>query len=242
MLSVIITAHNEGDYLLNSIRSVTNSKKIHQIQIVIVADNPNPQTKEILASVGHEQYLVNFNDVALSRNFGVSKCSYDHILILDGDDAIDPLFIEKYFNNMRSNNNIIFHPEFIIYFDEKKLIKNIRRQFNVNKNILWQLAFENIWTSCVAAHKEVFLKVPYRNGNTYDEEIIYGFEDWTWNRDTLDNFFTHKILKDSYSFVLVRSDSNSTRSAVNLKIPSPTELFVRESLKYKLLKWNTYSK
>lgn len=99
MISVIITAYNVEPFIAQAIRSVL-AQTHNDIECVIVEDCSTDNTiAEIKrASIGDKRVrLVQNNEnmgAGASRRRGIEAANGDYILLLDGDDWIEPDFIE----------------------------------------------------------------------------------------------------------------------------------------------------
>lgn len=221
----MINAHNEGEYLLEAIESVEENLAGFESQIIVIIDNGDEKTKRIFETLRFEKYEVTFSDVAQARNFGIKKCNYEWISVLDADDLWGGGFIEKFISISEKSTSGVYHPELAVYFKDKEQAEFIRRHLpskDIDREVL---AFENLWTSGVIANREVFLSVPYFAGDTYNENELYGYEDWTWSREILSAGFEHLVISETSHFIRVRDNSNTTRTLKTGKIPLPTELF-----------------
>lgn len=103
MVSVVITAYNVGEYVEQAIQSVLNQTH-KDLECVVVLDQPTDNTEEVVEAIAKtdERVIIVKNGqnvgAGLSRRVGVSKCSGDYVLFLDGDDWLDEDFIEKLYN------------------------------------------------------------------------------------------------------------------------------------------------
>lgn len=95
-ISVVITAYNVEAYIKEAIDSVLN-QTYKNIEIVVVNDKSTDSTPEILNSYGDKIIVVN-NTINMgagySRKVGSETATGEYILLLDGDDWLNPDFIE----------------------------------------------------------------------------------------------------------------------------------------------------
>ena len=117
-LSIIIPVFNEETTILEILNRVNVLKKICQIEIIVVNDGSNDNSKKILES--NSQYYSKFID--LKKNSGKGKaviegiksCKCDYILIQDADLEYDPQDIVTFIEENSNNNfDIIMGSRFI---------------------------------------------------------------------------------------------------------------------------------
>jgi glycosyltransferase involved in cell wall biosynthesis len=85
-------AKNEEDCIANAINSVKDLVD----EIIVVDTGSTDKTKEIAESFGAKTYNFNWNDdFSSARNFSLSKCTSEWILILDCDETIAKKDCEK---------------------------------------------------------------------------------------------------------------------------------------------------
>jgi glycosyltransferase involved in cell wall biosynthesis len=92
-LSVIITAFNEGDYLLEAVRSV-QSQTFANLEIILVDDGSRGHTKEVIDSLANEPRLRIIRQAnqgpSAARNTGLLAAASEYVGFLDGDDLWYP--------------------------------------------------------------------------------------------------------------------------------------------------------
>lgn len=101
MISVIITAYNVAEYIEQSINSALN-QTYSDIEVIVVLDKPTDNTAEIVKSIDNPKIKVIENQVnigaGLARRKGIQEAQGEYILLLDGDDWLEPQFIENLYN------------------------------------------------------------------------------------------------------------------------------------------------
>jgi glycosyltransferase involved in cell wall biosynthesis len=93
ILSVIITAFNEGDFLLEAVRSI-QGQTFTDWEIILVDDGSTGRTQEVVASLVNEpgvKVIRQVNQgVSAARNSGLKIARGKYVGFLDGDDRWHP--------------------------------------------------------------------------------------------------------------------------------------------------------
>ena len=91
--SIIVTCHNEQNYLINSLASVRNNIDFHlasfsdvNYEILLILDSPDVLTKSIAENWVKENefgriVLTNNRDIGMSRNLGIKNAQFDLIFL-----------------------------------------------------------------------------------------------------------------------------------------------------------------
>lgn len=100
MISIVITAYNVEKWIEQAVRSALE-QTYKDLEVVVVEDCPTDGTGEILAKLQEEypeklRIIKNEKNVGagMSRRIGITAAKGERFLLLDGDDWIDPDFIE----------------------------------------------------------------------------------------------------------------------------------------------------
>lgn len=231
-LTAIVTAHNEGHFLLSALSSVRrNFSQVGKIdyEILISLDRADHLTTKIAktfaANNANCQIITHdFGDVGKARQSSLSKSSFDYVAFLDGDDVFGDFWLKSVTREARKNKDIIWHPDLTIYFDSE--IRSVRKNVDGTKKKFRKdfLIFENFWTSTFVTPKHIMESVPMKGGNTYDQGNPYAYEDWSWFRDTVSLGYKHGVIKKTVNFVRLKVNSNTTRTLSLGKRPWPTNI------------------
>lgn len=101
MVSIIITAYNVEKYIEQSIKSALSQTygSWSEMEVVVVLDKPTDNTTEIVKTIKDSKLRIIENEenvgAGLSRRKGIENALGDWILLLDGDDWLEPEFVEK---------------------------------------------------------------------------------------------------------------------------------------------------
>lgn len=240
--SIIVTCHNEQNYLINSLASVRNNIGFHlasfsevSYEILLILDSPDVFTKSIAENWVKENefgriILTNNRDIGMSRNLGIKNAQFDLIFLLDGDDCWGLSWLKQSIIHFINNPTIaILHPELVLY--KSLSIDAVRRHIETNDPDFdpWILSFENLWTSSIACPRSGFDLVTFPNGSTHPSNL-FAYEDWSFFRESCEIGIPHFVIPRTVHLVNHRTNSNTTISYASRQYPWPSRLF------YNLLK------
>ena len=86
--SIIIPLYNKEKDILDTLKSVLNQSHT-DFEIIIVNDGSTDDSERVIKTLVDERikYFSKQNEgVALTRNYGVNKAKYEHVVFLDADD------------------------------------------------------------------------------------------------------------------------------------------------------------
>ena len=109
-VSVIIPLYNQGQYLLEALRSVREST-YPNIEIVVINDcSTDPETNQIFEDLEGVVKVRQPRNRGLpaTRNLGIESSTGHFIMPLDSDDKIHPLYIEKAVNALVNNPEVAY--------------------------------------------------------------------------------------------------------------------------------------
>ncbi len=209
-VSCVINAHREGNILFPTIRSVRRAVEYAQscglqADIHIVVDNPDSITKEIVAREQAKApdlikaHQVNFKDLAFSRNFAASQSTSKYMAFVDGDDLWSRNWVvDSFVMAERSKNPIVLHPEYNIFFGDETCHVFNHVDMDDSDFEMESLYRMNYWTALSFAETEIYSQYPYKKNTILDG---FGYEDWTWNFETISADIKHKVVKGTVHFI-----------------------------------------
>ncbi|MDD5689915.1 MAG: glycosyltransferase family 2 protein, partial [Caldisericia bacterium] len=110
LVSIIITAHNQEEFLEDCLNSFYNQKTTHPYELILIDDNSKDNTEKLIKEkypeVGY--FKVNYNNACQTRNYGLSKANGDYVGWFDGDDYPADNYIEGLANELDRNKKINF--------------------------------------------------------------------------------------------------------------------------------------
>jgi hypothetical protein len=216
-ISVSLFCHDEGQMIKNAWNSILSNiiecnKFItnFEFEINIVVDSGDFETYNTIRNLKKFKYNlieVTTNDLGINRNIAVNKSKYEMIAFIDADDIWGKSWVSRamHMSNKKRDKNIIYHPESIIYFGNEA-------EFFIQKSnsIIHALDIRsaNIWTSSIICSRAILEVFPYKSKQNIE---YFDYEDWEWNRRTLESSIDHKVVPDTVHFVRKRLNSLSNR-------------------------------
>lgn len=209
-VSCVINAHREGGYLHRSIKSALKNISFaekHGIQcgLIIILDNPSADTVEIADSLQQKNsdtiriVSCDYGDLSESRNRAVIEAEGEFVAFLDGDDLWGESWISSaYIKAKKLNSESVIHPQYNIYFSKTDC--HVMEHVSQGDSSFFPEFFheQNYWTSLSFASKKIYLDFPYKRNDISD---YFGYEDWTWNCETVQSGITHAIATNSIHFI-----------------------------------------
>lgn len=200
-ISVITPVYNINAVFMQTALSVL-SQSLKGFEWVIVDDGSTcAETKMLLERLSLQDnrlrvisHLKN-KGLPTARNTGISNSSSDFLFFIDGDDLIDPTFLEKAYLFLSKNKEYAFANSYVVGFGAQDYKWN--GGFHEGSLFLK----ENRNTSCFMARREVFEQVQF------NEEMTDGCEDWDfWLHAASKGFWGYTI--PEYLFFYRRSETN----------------------------------
>lgn len=101
MVSIIVTAYNVGEFIEKAVRSALGQTvgMSCDLEVLVVEDCSTDDTLEVLGRIDDKRLRVVRNaenvGAGMSRRRGVEECRGGWVLFLDGDDWLEPRFVER---------------------------------------------------------------------------------------------------------------------------------------------------
>ncbi len=237
LLSVIITAHDEGlllhKTLLSLKRALAHLKSI-DYEVILHIDNGSASLDDYLgrnvAPLKMTVFRNKFGDSGESRNYGVKKASGKYVFFIDADDLISDNFFKESIKILEeSEQDILIHPEACLTF-ENKGYKNVLWMMNNSSKIdrdIFVLFEKNLWINSVIGKREIFLRYPYPK-----TENGFGHEDYAFNIITIGAGIRHSIAPNTVFFYRQKSDSILRSNNAERRTQSYAEAFSIDSWKH----------
>ncbi len=208
-VSIIITAHNYGKYLGESLKSALN-QNFNNYEVVVVDDGSTDNTQEIIRNYKKQHpnkiKMVTLDGVGLSKacNKGVEKSSGKYIVRLDADDYFDEniLLIEATYLENHSEIDLVY-PDYFEVDKEGNLI-NYKRLMKIGKEL-------KTFDRCPLAIGAMYRRECYDEIGGYDESLKHQEDYDFWVR------FTKKFKAHTINLPLMYYRQHGESMSTNLK-------------------------
>ena len=133
-ISVIITAYDRKEFLLNAIKSVVNQTLDKKYYEIIVIKNFRDENIDDFINENKIKHKLMDGTVGEFLYKGISEANGEIISFLDDDDLFSSNNLEVIYNKFKSNNDLCYYHDGHIVVNEKyqKLIKKIGNAISFN--------------------------------------------------------------------------------------------------------------
>lgn len=238
-VEVIINGHRENGLIKHAIDSAFAAmKNLSDFQhvgssVTVVLDKSDGLTKKVTQGFQGVRVLeTDFGDLGLARNYGVSQSRANYIAFLDADDLFSSNWLELAWKiSETSDSDVVCHPEINYYFGhaETQFSRTVSRHLGSDDpNFpIFGMSTMNPWTALCFAPRRLLLDTPYL---PVSRETGNGFEDWTFNLQTMAKGIKHTVVPKTAHFIRDKPGTrmraeHSSRGAVFL----PTQLWANKS-------------
>jgi len=234
-ITSVINVHAEGSMARGAIESMIDAVDFAgaygvDAQILIVADHVTRDTTEAIRPYQDRVQIesINVRDLGLARNFSAEIAVSEYIAFFDGDDLIGNTWLYKAFIVAQKSPRNIVHPNFFVSFGDEAR-QHIGEVVSMPTAPKERLIFNNLFPSTHLSRRSTCLAVPYRKSDLLSG---FGYEDWTWNRDTVRAGYTHVIAPDTIFFWRRKQANSLSSEALSRKcLPMPSPRFFDASLR-----------
>lgn len=169
LISVIVPCYKQVQYLDECLQSVLD-QKYQNWECIVVNDGSPDRTEEVakkwVKKDGRFRYIYKENGgLSSARNVGVKEAKGEWILPLDADDRIGNQYMELAEREFIENPTIVYCEA--DFFGDKS------ERWELEDFSFHGLAITNIIFCSAFYRKDRWLEV-----NGYDENLVYGLEDW----------------------------------------------------------------
>jgi glycosyltransferase involved in cell wall biosynthesis len=164
MISILIPIYNTPiDYIKECLDSI-DSQTFKDYEVIVVNDGSNDEVTNFLNSLIQDKYSIYHQQksgISKALNFGLSKCKYDLIARMDGDDIMLPDRLQKQFNFFQNNQVDVLGGQMELFGKNSSITNHLQ---DIPKDIMritdW---FMNHPT--IMFRKELILKIGGYNSN-----------------------------------------------------------------------------
>ena len=174
-IEAVITSYNQGTMVLEAVQSLY-SQTVKPARILIVDDgSTDAQSVEILKEIEADQHAPvpvevvrqPNSGVSAARNAGIRRTVAPMVLVLDGDDRLEPEYIEKVGGLLRDSSDLAAASSWMQTFGVMDAV--VQPAGGEVKEFLSR-------NCCPATH--ILRREIWEQCGGYDESMRSGFEDW----------------------------------------------------------------
>ena len=186
----VITSYNQGDMVFEAVRSLSGQTMLPKNVIIIDDGSSDEHSLDVLQKLETAAdlpfclkiYDQNNSGVSAARNNGIRKTSAPFVLVLDGDDRLEPRYIEDVSALLESDQTMVAASSYLKTFGVLNAVV-----CPAGGSIVPFLS-----RNCCPA-SSIFRREAYDKCGGYDESMHSGFEDW--------DFFISLLETDSDSHI-----------------------------------------
>ncbi len=206
VFSIIVPCYNQEDYIIECLDSVKNQSFLDW-ECVVVNDGSTDSSLVVIKEYIKNDYRFVLLDqenqgLASSRNNGIKISKGEYVLPLDGDDLIDSEYLSLALNGFKENPNIkLIHCNVQYFGDRNDTMK------------LENYSYPQILKGNCIVCSSIYKRSDFDNTSGYDSELIYGYEDWDFWLQLLDE--ESEVFKIEKEVFFYRQRGNSMHSFVH---------------------------
>lgn len=184
-VSVVIPAHNEDQYILDALESVTRQTYGHLIRkVIVVDDGSDDDTPELVGEYARQEAVVELvrqanQGLAAARNTGIRESDTEWVCFLDADDRWVPEKIETQWTAAARHPDVeLWYSDLWKFGDQEHRVR-VRGLPDERQQALVQYFRRDcpIVPSTVMVRRRVFLNV-----GMFDSELRYAQDTEMWAR------------------------------------------------------------
>jgi hypothetical protein len=231
-ITSIVNVHAEGSMARPTIESMLDAvgfaaARDVDVQTLVVADRVTHDTIEAIRPYQNRIRIehVNVGDPGLARNAGTELATSEYVSFFDGDDLVGKTWLYEAFVVARKNPKNIVHPHLFVVFGDRVTQQHIAEVAPITADQTRMLIFRNLFPAVQLSRRSTCLEVPYRKS---DLPSGFGYEDWTWNRDTIRAGYTHVTAPRTIFFSRRKLRGSVSRETLQQKcLPMPSPRFFK---------------
>ena len=160
-ISFLITTLNRFPLVSNAIESIENAILPDNItwEVVVIDQEPSEDLKFLCQKRGYKYKYSERRGLSFARNMGVDLCEGTHILTLDDDAMIDPLFFQTVIENEQIFSNYSGVSGRIMRIDSPN--EPFSRHQNSEESDIDLYSLDTVLSSALIVRKSVYKEIGY---------------------------------------------------------------------------------
>ena len=174
-ISIIVPVYNVENYISKCLESIV-AQTYTDYDVVIVDDASTDNTAQIIIDFIKKNNLDNFNffskpksGVASTRNFSLNKAKGDWIAFVDGDDWVDPQYLEVMWSAIKKYDADLCYTGARAYDEEAKCfldwVSYAEQYGTLPENLDYLYSYSTLWAHL---YKNEIIK---KHGISFDENV-----------------------------------------------------------------------
>lgn len=249
-VTAAVVFHAEGLLAAASITSFTrccdvasaNGIKVTRLAFLDRADDLTRTIVEAEGAAFDRVESVDFGDLGATRNSAVGLMDSTYAAFFDGDDLWGDKWLLRAhgYAEATRDRDVVFHPRFVYRFSPADhriqsqtavppvgaishfYVQHDSREAGFDPR---SLVFCNPWSANAFAMRSIYERYPYQR---IDRTAGFGFEDWTWNLETLVHGVAHGIVPETVHCIRTNREGSLGRQQQAEGIIPPIQRFASQ--------------
>lgn len=181
LISIIVPIFNVDKYIEKTIKSLINQTYLN-IEILLINDGSTDMSGNICNEYAEKYNKIkvfhqNNKGVSSARNLGIDNARGKYIIFVDGDDYVNPKYINTLYNDIIENNVDMAVQMYFNYYNEKKIVRNIENDINKNMTGIEFVDFQILGGKDTTVYAKIYRKQILDRYNIRFNESITNLED-----------------------------------------------------------------